>query len=122
MAVGFDAIPFDVLVSDDARLPVPTPDADGFDYYEATVRLASRTAYDDLNDLLSGLDIIPAMAMRGGGLITLRWGAGRKVLTLPLRKGVEESRQAILVAIAPASDFLRDLVQVDVRFLTMESA
>lgn len=117
MAVGFDSVPFDVYVTGDAQLPDLIPDEGGFDWYDATLRFASRSDYDDLNDLLSGIDIIPAMGMRGGGLVTRRWGPGGKSLIYPLGNDAERTRTAILVSLSPLADLLRDVIQSEARWL-----
>lgn len=116
MAVKFNNILFDVMMSDDATLPLPSPDEAGFDWYDATIR-CDRADYVSLYALVSGIDIIPAMAMRGGGLITRRWGVGSKTLVYPLREGTERTQSAILVSLIPTAEFLQAKVLADARWL-----
>lgn len=118
MAVGFDSILFDVMVEDDIYMPSPLPDENGFKWLDATLRFESRDDFDAMNLLLSAVDIQPAMAMRGGGIVSLRWGVGSKTLIYPLgNAGDERSRSAILVSFTSKSDLLRDLIEADARFL-----
>lgn len=114
----FNNLEFEVRIIGDASLPLPAPDEGGFLWYEATIR-CDRSTYEDLNDLLSGIDIIPAMAMRGGGMVTRRWGAGSKSLTYPMRDGAERTRNAILVSLVPTGEFLRDIIESEARWLVL---
>lgn len=122
MPVGFDAISFTVPVVDDRVLPAPVPDEAGFDWYEATIRLASLAAYDSLAAKLSGVDVIPAMAMRGGGIVVTRWGPGKKTLVYPRGNGVEATIQAILVFVSPTPWMVAGFVECDVRFLKAQAS
>lgn len=117
MTVGFENIPFGVYVTSDAQFPFPTPDENGFEWYEAALRFETRDEYFDLYDLLSGIDVIPAMAMRGGGLITRRWGPGRGTLVYPRGNGDEASRDGILVSLSPLTDMIRNAMTADARWL-----
>lgn len=117
MTVGFNGVTFEVPVVDDRFLPIPTPDEAGFDYYEATIRLASRTLYDSMYNLLSGVDIIPAMGMRGGGLVVTTWGVGPKTLIYPRGEYTEASITAILISLSPQSAAFDNEVDAEARFL-----
>lgn len=119
MAVGFDDVSFRVYVTEEAQFPLPIPDESGFEWYEATLRFDSRADYLALDALLSGIDIIPAMAMRGGGIVNRRWGPGSKSLTYPRGNSAEVTIPAILVSLTPLADVLRDEVQAEARWLKM---
>lgn len=118
--VSFNAIPFDVMITDGSMLPLPAPDDGGFLWYAVTIRV-DRDTYENLDDLLTGIDIVPAMAMRGGGTITRKWGPGSKSLVYPLYDGTARTRTAILVSLVPTAEFLRDVVQAEARWLVFGS-
>lgn len=120
MATAFGGITFSVRVVDDASFPLPTTDEGGFNWYDATIR-CSRSHYESLSGFLTAIDIIPAMAMRGGGIVMKRWGPGSKSLVYPLRSGSERTRSAILVSLTPTGEILRDIVQSEGRWLILGS-
>ena len=98
MAVGFNAVPFDVRVDDAASLPYPIQDDDGIETYTASLIVASKTNVDALKALKSTVTILPALA--GGGLVVVEHGAGAKTLIFPRYSGVEQTETAILTAIS----------------------
>lgn len=98
MAVGFDAIPFDVFVSDQADLPYPVQDDDGIEHYTATLLMDSTVHVDALKALLSKITIFPALG--GGGLIVVERGAGSKSLIIPRYSGTTHTETAILTSIS----------------------
>lgn len=122
MTIQFDTVPFSVYVTGDAQLPDMTPDENGYDWYDATIRFSSRSDFDDMNALLCGIDIIPAMSMRGGGIVSRRWGPGSQMLTYPRHEGTEITRRAILVSLSPLIEILRDELQVEARWLMLGSS
>lgn len=121
MTVGFYNIPFDVLAPD-ATLPYPTPDETGILIYEASVRLRSTVDVDALIALASTITIRPALGLRNSGSIVIEAGDGVRHLTIPLPDGEEVVYRAILTAIEPVANMLRDdAYSVDVSFVLIET-
>lgn len=94
MAVGFDGVPFDVLVDGDGKLPQPIPDENGLFTYTASLLISSGENQQSLRDLHSKVTVIPAMA--GGGTLVVERGPGAKHLIFPLGSSGTREMYAVL--------------------------
>lgn len=101
MAVGFNAILFDVVVDDSASLPYVVADEDGIERYTASLIMDSKVHVDALNALLSKVTIFPALG--GGGLIVVERGFGSGTFIYPGYGGTTVTTTAILVSFAARS-------------------
>jgi hypothetical protein len=96
MAIAFNDIPFDVLLDDEGRVPMPVADDTGLDSYTATILFATRSDYTDFRALQSTVTVMPALG--GGGVIKVKpGGSGPFVLTFPAGNHADHSRYAVLV-------------------------
>lgn len=119
MAVGYGAVTFDVQ-SDDGYLPRVVPGEDRLGVYTATITLASTTALDSLDALLSYVTVKTALGRRGGKVV-VDTGPGTANLVIPVDDGTEETWTAILTGLAPTAwHFSGDYVTAEATWLCLE--
>lgn len=98
--VGFNGIPFEVIVDDDGRLPYPEPDESQVEWYEAEIRLLSELDYNTIRDLRSRVTVLPALGgPAGAGTVQVEYGSGSRVLIWPDGPASTHSSNAILTEI-----------------------
>lgn len=87
-----------LVVGNSGQFPTIEKDADGFERYRATIRIAS---LGDRNDLAAKVSIVTALRIYGrtGGNLNLSAGPGAATLVVPAATSSTVSRSAVLVGL-----------------------
>lgn len=116
MAVEFDGIPFDVIADGDGRLPRAVRQPDKTWLYTAEVMIDD-SDMTDFEARFSWLSAIEPALGAAGGRITVDYGPGALVCTIPQQGAAERTGNAILIDLVPRAKLIGGDFRCDMTLL-----